>query len=252
MKKSVILLIAVCISNVFSFCNAQSIINTSSISHDLDSTISIVIDAGGDFSRGNADIDNITLNSGIGKSLGKDASLWLLGGYNELRGNGSLIQRASFTHLRLNYEVKDKVTLSAFTQAQTNSVLDLGSRFLLGSNVSFDLNVEKNTTVMIGLFQEVENYSLGESKSLLRMNIVGFTEYKINDLELVGFVYYQPSIKDFKDSRYIGEVSLRFPLITGVQVGINGVGRYDSQPHSSLGKWDFGIKTSLRYEFHKN
>ena len=33
---------------------AQSIINTSSISHDLDSTISIVIDAGGNISRGNS------------------------------------------------------------------------------------------------------------------------------------------------------------------------------------------------------
>ena len=115
---------------------AQSIINTSSISHDLDSTLSIVIDAGGNISRGNSRVDDVNLNFGLGKSLGEDASVWLLGGHNELRGNGSLLQKTSFVHLRYNYEFNSRTTLSAYSQSQLNTVLDLESNLLALTPIS--------------------------------------------------------------------------------------------------------------------
>ncbi|MDG1655698.1 MAG: hypothetical protein P8H60_00960 [Schleiferiaceae bacterium] len=158
---------------------AQSIINTSSISHDLDSTISIVIDAGGNISRGN-------------------------------------------------------------------------SRVLFGGNISYDFSKEQSATAMIGLFHEAETYELSDSKSMVRMNFVAVAEQEIGNNEVIGFAYYQPSIMDLFDSRYITEVSVRFPIVKGFQLSVNGAGRFDSQPHSSLRNWDVGVSTTLRYEFHKS
>ena len=82
--------------------NGQSIINTSSISHDLDSALSLVVDAGGDFSRGNSSVNDISSSFGIGKSLSQDASFWLLGGFNQLAVDGATQQQASHVHVRLN------------------------------------------------------------------------------------------------------------------------------------------------------
>lgn len=231
---------------------AQSIINTSSISHDLDSTLSIVIDAGGNISRGNSRVDDVNLNFGLGKSLGEDASVWLLGGHNELRGNGSLLQKTSFIHLRYNYELNNRTTLSAYSQSQLNTVLDLESRVLFGGNISYDFSKEQNATAMIGLFYEAEKYAVSDSKSMVRMNFVGVAEQKLGNIEVIGFAYYQPSIMDLFDSRYITEISLRFPIVKGFQLSVNGAGRFDSQPHSSLRNWDVGVSTTLRYEFHKS
>jgi len=87
------LLILILISSVL---NGQSIINTSAISHDLDSSLSLVLDVGADFSRGNSSMNDISSSFGLGKIVTKDASIWLLGGYNELSVNGETQQQASY------------------------------------------------------------------------------------------------------------------------------------------------------------
>lgn len=235
----------------FAGVQAQSIINTSAISHDLDSAFSLVLDVGGNFSRGNSKVNDISASLGIGKSISEDASLWLLGGYNQLVGNDEVLQKTSFSHLRINYEIKNKVTINIYTQFQDNAVLTLDSRYLIGSNIDFDLNNDRSSTLVLGLFREWENYSNGEKTSLFRMNLAGNTEIKGKYVDILGFLYFQPNVQRWQDFRFIGEASVRVMLRSNLQLSLNGAVRYDNSPHNSLNSLDLVFNTSLRYELHR-
>ena len=230
---------------------AQSIINTSSIAHDLDSAISVVADLGGDFSRGNSSVNHLKLNAGLGKSLSESSSLWLIGGYNELKGNGVLLQRSAFTHVRLNYELTPRTTVNTYVQWQNNIVLSMKSRQLTGFNIDFDLDQKKSSTLMLGAFYENELYEDDNRARLVRANIVAVSEQKVGQISLVGFLYYQPSIIRPSDFRCIGELSARVKLFKSTQLAINSAARFDSSPHSGLSSSDMTITTSVRYQFHK-
>lgn len=241
------LLILILISSVL---NGQSIINTSAISHDLDSSLSLVLDVGADFSRGNSSMNDISSSFGLGKSVTKDASIWLLGGYNELSVNGETQQQASYGHLRWNHEVNERVTVNAYGQIQSNLVLEINSRIIAGLNLDLDFGKAEGFMVAVGAFQEMEKYQDGISSSLIRGNVVAVSEYKTARVETVGFAYFQPSLTNPRDYRCIGELSIRFPITNNLQLSLNTAARFDSSPHSGLNYIDIGIKTSLRYELH--
>ena len=230
----------------------QSIINTSSISHDLDSSLSLVLDLGADLSRGNSTVNNISSSCGVGKSLSDDASIWLLGGYNLLAVNGAIQQQASYGHLRTNYEVSQGITFNVYSQFQSNSVLAMDRRFLIGANADFDIGKEKDFMIAVGGFREIENYKDGLTSDLYRANAIAVAEYKTKHVEVVGFGYFQPSLSDLSDYRCIGELSFRFPITNDLQLSVNAAARFDSSPHSGLNSTDLGLTTSLRYEKHNN
>mgnify|MGYP000084626616 CR=1 FL=1 len=232
--------------------NGQSIINTSAISHDLDSSLSLVLDAGADFSRGNSSVNNISSSFGLGKSLTEDASIWILGGYNQLAINGETQQQASYGHLRVNYEIIEGITLNAYGQFQSNSVLAMDSRFLSGANVDFDFGKDKDLMIAVGAFREFEDYKGGLTSNLVRGNAVVVAEHKTAHVEVAGFAYFQPSLSDLSDYRCIGELSLRFPITNDLQLSMNAAARFDSSPHSGLNSTDVGLTTTIRYELHSN
>lgn len=249
MKKLPFLLIPFLISITTIY--SQSIINTSSISSDLDSALSLVLDIGGNFSRGNAKVNNFDGNIGLGFSIKENSSLWILGGINSLKSDEELIQKSSFLHLRYNQELNSILTLNLFGQYQENEVLLIINRILYGINGKINLNKEGSSNLSIGSFYEYEKYNNNEISELIRLNIAGVTEHKIGDFEFIGFVYLQPSFKEFQDFRGIGELSIRLPIRHNLSLSADIIGRYDSSPISSLKKLDSGLTFSFRYEVHK-
>lgn len=231
--------------------NAQSIINTSSISHDLDSTISVLADFSGNFSRGNAEINDITLSGGIGISATKNSSFWVLGGSSSLTSNDEKIQSVDFIHLRFNYELSDRITSNAYTQFQSNSILAITYRRLLGLNFDYDFDSSDKNTFTLGAFRELEMYEDASQALLYRANVVVNSEVEIKQTKIVGFAYYQPSLSNITDYRLIGELSARVPLAPSVQLMVNLASRYDSIPISSIGSWDVGSTMGLRIKFDK-
>jgi hypothetical protein len=231
--------------------NAQSIINTSSISHDLDSTISILADLSGNFSRGNAEINDINVSGGVGISATKNSSFWVLGGLNLLTSGDEKIQSVHFIHLRYNYELSDRITLNAFTQFQANSVLAVTYRELFGVNFGYDFDSSDRNTLMFGVFREFEKYEDASQSLLYRANVVGNTEIKLKQNNIVGFIYFQPSLKEVSDYRLIGELSFLIPLASFLELEINLASRYDSNPISNIGRWDIGSTIGLHVEFMK-
>ena len=229
----------------------QSIINTSAISHDLDSALSVVVDAGGDFSFGNSNIQDLSVNFGVGKSLTEDASLWLIGGGNRLISDLDVLQSQSYVHVRFNYEIKDNWTLNGYAQTQTNSVLEIRNRTIFGGNLEIDFNPDQTISAAIGGFAELERYTVDAMSQKFRGNVILVGENSLNKSELVGFLYLQPALDNLHDFRMIGEFSLRTAITSSLQFAVNGVIRFDNEPHQSLARTDMGITTSMRYEFHK-
>lgn len=230
---------------------AQSIINTSAISQDLDSTLSVILEVSGDFSRGNAHVDRLSTSGGVGWSISENTSMWVLGGYNSLSDNKKLIQEAAFIHARYNYELNSLLTFNFYGQIQSNSVIEIADRRLGGMNLNLFLNETQSASIAMGMFYELEDYNSGEKERLIRGNAVGVFMKEWKTLEVVAFAYYQPNVRDFLDYRCIGELSIRKSLFTSLQLGLNWASRYDSSPHSSLKAWDNSFNLSLRYKFLK-
>ena len=250
-KRALLVPITLVVNLVTTSLFAQSIINTSAISHDLDSTLSVVVEAGGDFSFGNSNVQDLNLHFGVGKSLTEDASIWIVGGGNRLASQRDIIQSLGYIHTRLNYEIRDRLTLNGYLQVQSNSVLEIKSRRLLGVNLDFDFTTDKTLTAALGAFAEWESYTQDVPKKTMRGNFIGIGEYTWGTNEIVGFMYFQPSFHQWRDYRCIGELSIRKQISQYLQLTVNGVVRYDSFPHQSLAPLDLGVTTALRYEFHK-
>jgi hypothetical protein len=229
----------------------QSIINTSSISSDLDSAFSLVLDVGGNFSRGNAKINNFDGNFGLGFSIRENSSLWIIGGINNLKSDDQLIQRSSFLHLRYNQEINSIFTINLYSQYQENEVLSIKNRLLYGINTRINLNEGGSSNLSLGGFYEYEQYNINESSKLFRLNIAGVTEHKLKNIEIIGFIFLQPSFEKISDFRGIGELNIRVPVINNLQISADLVSRFDSSPISTLKKLDTSLTFSFRYEIHK-
>lgn len=206
----------------------------------------------GNFSRGNAEINDVNVSGGFGVSTTENTSAWVLIGLNTLSSGSEVIQSASFSHLRFNYELADRVTMNLFGQVQSNSILAIEYRELFGVNLDYDLDNSESNTMALGLFRELEKYSDASNALVWRLNVVGTTELEINTTKIVGYVYYQPNAIRFSDYRLIGEFSAQVPLTKSIKVIMNLASRFDSSPISSVGKWDTATTVGLRLNFSKS
>ena len=231
---------------------AQTIINTATISHDLDSTISFVVDLAGNFSRGNLSVDDLGGSLGLGVSLNEDQSIWILAGGNVLNTQGEQVQEGAFSHLRHNWEITPSMTLQTFAQVQMNTALDFNRRSLIGSTIGYDLDKEGQSFIGLGSFWEDEIYGLSPKASGLRGNAMIASEWSGDKVEWLVLVYYQPYLSDFQDYRAILNSDFRVNLTSDIQLGTSISSRFDSKPHSGLFPWDFSLLTTLRYSFHRS
>lgn len=234
------------------FIRSQAIINTATISHDLDSAISLVVDLSGNFSRGNLSVDDLGGSLGFGISLNEDQSIWVLAGGNVLNTQDEQVQRGAFSHIRHNWELNPRLTLQTFGQIQSNTALDINNRTLLGSTLGLDLDQSGNSFIGLGSFWEAEFYGISPNANGLRANAMFASEWSGDVVEWTVLVYYQPYWMNLNDYRAIINSDFRVEVSESIEIGTSLSSRFDSRPHSNLFPWDFSLLTTLRYSFNKS
>ena len=136
-----------------------------------------------------------------------------------LRAGGRAFSNAAFAHLRYNYKLRTPLSWEVFTQQQTNRLLLIKSRTLIGTGLRrrFFVSRRQNSRLYLGtawLYEHnyfVENY--GQQTWQRWSNYVSITlRQQKTGAMLQGTTYWQPAFSDFRNYRFATEWSLELPI----------------------------------------
>ena len=253
MKNTIKILLLIFVSKL---ANAQSIVNTESMSSKLDSTFVLTTSFDGDYTSGN--IDLIQLNSANQLAFKKDKNLVrLFFNYEYISQDKEVISSDYTSQLRYSYALKNN-SLYTFVQGQKAVSLSLNSRFLLGIGYRKSI-LKKNKNyldIAFGPFYENEMYLKNSAEEIhvinYRYSFSSFFNFKItNKLENNTVFYYQLNSEDFKDYRMYLEPKIaysfeHFKIYTTVRY------RFHSTPYIEIKNTDSQILFGFSYDLGFN
>lgn len=229
----------------------QTIVNTETLMLDSDEAFQWTLGLGGDFSAGNSNVVDLTLDGGCAWALG-DWQVKASGAWAQLSEDGNDIQSSAFGQVRI---VRGDVNVAQpylFVQTSQNNVLLLSQRNLVGAGVkrrivggeAFFLDVS------LGAFAERETYTEESEelpKDLVRNSLIASMGWDVSEtLSLRTTAFVQSSYADVSDSRVFLEGGLNVALSDQVSFEWSSGLRWDGQPHGGLGQWDLGNTVGLR------
>lgn len=136
-----------------------------------------------------------------------------------LRAGGQAFSNAAFAYLRYNYKLRTPLSWEVYAQQQTNRLLLIKNRTLVGTGLRqrFFVNRAQNSRLYLGtawLYEQnyfVENY--GQQAWQRWSNYVSITlRQQKTGTVLQGTTYWQPAFSDFRNYRFSTEWSLELPL----------------------------------------
>lgn len=184
----------------------------------------------------------------------KDVFL-LLGSYDLKQANSGDLSNDGFVHLRYTHLFNDFFSLEGFVQYQTNPVLLLNNRMLIGTGPRFKILNKPNLKSSLGTMymfelentlEKIPNHYLNHRLSTFFTFNYVFAEKKI---EFNTITYYQPLFNDFADFRITNQTMLSFKIIkrTSLQFGINYL--YDASPPKGVIGNSFSSVMGVKAEF---
>ena len=259
MKKGILLiLLTITISEFL----GQSIINTEKMFKDSKEGLGISSKLSGNSIQGNASV--LFLNFSLNFSYKKEKHyLRLLSGGSNITKDNEWVSNNLFSQFRYNYLINDKTKLFAFSQLQSNAILLLERRFLVGAGLRKSvLNFSKDTTrnfkidLSAGLMQEEEllntdNLQLNEKfyTNYTRMifSLVSVLDFK-NKCTIVNTTYFQQYVLNLEDFRLLNEFNLMFNINKNLAFSIDLIYRFDSEPPSILTNKDLNTNVGLLFK----
>lgn len=250
MSKYSLLLIALFFYN---FSYSQSIVNTEKLFMNNDDGFAVSSELMGSSLQGNADIFLLEYSLNFSYKKAKNSFKLLSGGeyINESKQN---ISNTLFSQLRYNYNFSSKRRLFAFAQIQSNAILLLEHRALLGAGFRQNIfEFKKDTSnvfkidISAGLMQEEELLNLTELPSnekyytnYTRSLISLFGIYELTDVfTIVNTTYLQLYLKNISDYRLLNETNLIFTINKWLSMSLDMEYRFDSEAPSILESSDF-------------
>jgi len=256
----------------FHFLNAQ-VVNIESLrmkTNDLRSLLLSNIDFSYSNNNGNYYYD---IGTGIGatfKSKNRENIYFAVGNYNLIRSEGEDFQNKWFIHLRYNHEFTDVFRTELFAQSQSNQVLDVNSRNLIGAGLRLKFvllkasDLEKNDTGLrfylgTAYMYEVEksdaiNSSLYNHRHSSYLSFSGHIPKTA--LSVTNTLYYQPLYENFSDYRLTNQLQFNISLNEKNTLSFNTTFNYSYDSNTPLNRSEFSsyIKFGfgLRLESNKN
>ena len=178
----------------------------------------------------------------------------LLGSYSFLKGASQQLIDNTFFHLRYNYKLNAMVRWEFFTQLQQNRITGIRSRFLAGMGPRFKLL----STKFIRLYAaSLLMYEVEKEKSpgnpihydFRGSSYVSFTITPNKQLEIISTSFFQPLIRNFRDSRILNQVSLRVKAGKKLAIRVNWNYLNDSNPVNGFPSVNYSLSTGIDYDF---
>lgn len=239
--------------------SAQSIVNTEKLFTTNDEGLGISSELSGSSISGNASV--LLLEYGLNFSYKNNKHyLRLLSGGENINEDNEEVSNSLFTQFRYNYFINEKSRFFAFTQIQSNAILLLEQRLLVGGGYRLNLiDIKKDTSVRYeldmsaGIMQEKEvlnrtnlppeeKYNTNYTRSIF--SLVGIVDFK-NKFTIVNTTYFQQYLGNFQDYRLLNETNLMVQINKWLSISIDLEYRFDSEPPSILKDRDFNTNLGL-------
>jgi putative salt-induced outer membrane protein YdiY len=239
--------------------SGQSIVNTEKLFTTNDEGLGISSELAGSSISGNASV--LLLEYGLNFSYKKDKHyLRLLSGGEYINEDNQEVSNSLFTQFRYNYFINPKSRFFGFSQIQSNAILLLERRILLGGGYRRNLiDIKKDSTkryeldFSIGIMQEeellngvnlpnTEKYHTNYTRAIF--SIVGIMDIT-DKVTIVNTTYFQQYVSDFNDYRLLNETNLMVKINEWLLITVDLEYRFDSEPPSILRDRDFNTNLGL-------
>ena len=164
------------------------------------------------------------------------------------------ILNTGFAHLRFTKRIISKLDIELFFQAGFNDFILIKDRKLFGSGLRKNI-IHKETVksfLGIGFIHEKEIYDLKQNseESLLRYTSYSTIIFQVReDIYINNILYFQPSIKNINDFRFLLDSQLQFKINEVFSLNININYRFDNEPHGNSKKSYFQINNGFEFDF---
>lgn len=181
----------------------------------------------------------------------KDMLLVLLNNDKSVADN-TVMNNASLAHIRCSHKIHPKIKIEAFYQIQTNELLALKQRQLIGSGFRFKLLDTPNFKMYLGSLYMYELEITNEKRSLNGYNrssnywvVTGKLDH--SKIEFSNVMYYQPLLSHFSDYRFTEQFGLSVPLSKHIYLTTNLTTYLDTAPPEGVSKYTYALSQGLRY-----
>lgn len=189
--------------------------------------------------------------------LHKKSKFLSLTNYNLIRANSDRFIDNGFSHLRYNYEIRERLKYEIFAQAQFNNQVRLKLRTLVGSGLRFQLYQAEKQQVYYGLsymyeYDEIEIISEVVSffydhrmSTYLSASIQPFSE----NVTITNTTYYQPVLTNFSDVRLSSQTSLTFFLSKRLRFSTIFSITNDTRVPENVPATYYSVRNGIRWDF---
>ncbi len=168
----------------------------------------------------------------------------LYGDWNYSRGANNTFSNAGMIHFRHAYRLnlldkkhkKSPWKLESYAQVQYNQLLRQKLRALGGAGIRwkiFDVNSNRSF-IGSSFFYEYEELLTLQVNKQVRWSNYWSWYLNFNNITFTGVNYYQPSIGDFHDTRFMGQYSLGYRLKRNISFRADFMLFYDSRPAENV------------------
>lgn len=238
------------------FCNfsfAQSIVNTEKLFINNEDSFAFSAELMGNSIQGNAEVQLVEYSLNFSFKKEKN-SFQLLSGGEYINESKEVVSNSLYSQLRYSYNFSAKSRLFAFTQLQSNAILLLEQRALLGAGFRQNIFKNKKDTsrvfkidISAGIMQEqellnrtdlpkTEKYYTNYTRSVISLFVINEVT---NVFTIVNTMYLQQHLKNISDYRLLNETNLIFAINKVLSISLDMEYRFDSDAPTILKNTDF-------------
>ena len=182
-------------------------------------------------------------------------SIWfILGNYSFLKAGADKLVSQGFIHLRYNYKINNWLRWEMFGQYQNNPVLFIDHRFLIGTGPRFRIYRREKTRVYAASLLMLEDEKeltkpVVNHLDLRNSSYISFSLIPNGQLEVVNTFFYQPLLKNFRDYRFLNQLSVKVKAGRHISLGIKLNYLNDSAPAGTAPATTYNFATGIDFDF---
>lgn len=182
-------------------------------------------------------------------------SLWLiLGDYGFLKGGNEKFLLNSFGHLRFNHKLNKWIRWEAFTQVQSNHIMQIRSRYLTGTGPRFKILALPKFRLYAATLAMYEHETEKTKPAVVHNNIrsssyLSFTFLPTDNIELVSTTFYQPLFNNLSDARVFNQTSFQVNATERFSMYLRWNWIYDKKPAGTAPKTNYQLISGFSLEF---
>jgi len=176
-----------------------------------------------------------------------------LADYGLLRADRSDFSNSGIGHIRFNYKIRPWLTAEAFAQVQSNKILGVRFRGLLGAGPRFRIVAMESFRLYaaaLTMFEHEELETSGIISDHFRLSSYASWTWKLSEIvTLVQTTYFQPRVDEPADFRTASQADFMMRISRRFSISLSFNQLYDTRPPAGVVRSVYSIKNVISMDF---